>query len=269
MIWIATYFGWQIQTIALISITKVWDPLLNQTISTNYLQLTRYALVIIHIIYYRLSNWVSWNALWMWGQLLKVLMRVLFYLGPLTNMMLALTNMILGRSCEFQLGQVSERFFVTRFIIDNFALDRILYRGANLDLSVYSRAELKGSDHRPGIWCYSYQSHCILYWLTSTVFALMRADVRVIDTVKKAALSRLLLESVVSTGPGEKLDEKLAALTLPTDFVERAYHWLIHCVLKIDTFMKCLLPAQMILHGGTVPVSSRFWTSFRLVFTIS
>ena len=28
-------------------------------------------------------------------------------------------------------------------------LDRILYRGSQLDLSAYSRAELKGSDHRP------------------------------------------------------------------------------------------------------------------------
>lgn len=54
-----------------------------------------------------------------------------------------------------------------------------------------------------------------------SVFALMRADVRVIDTVKKAALSRMLLDSIVSTSPGEKLDEKLAALTLPADFVER------------------------------------------------
>jgi hypothetical protein len=50
----------------------------------------------------------------------------------------------------------------------------------------------------------------------------MRADVRIIDTVKRAALSRLLLESVVSTSPGEKLDEKLAALALPADYVERA-----------------------------------------------
>jgi hypothetical protein len=49
----------------------------------------------------------------------------------------------------------------------------------------------------------------------------MRAEVRVIDSVKRAALSRLLLESVVSTAPGEKLDEKLAALTLPVDLVER------------------------------------------------
>jgi len=79
--------------------------------------------------------------------------------------------------------------------------DRILYRGSSLDLSVYSRAELKGSDHRP-------------------VFALMKADVRINDAVKKAALSRMLLESVISTTPGEKLDEKLSALALPADFVE-------------------------------------------------
>ena len=32
----------------------------------------------------------------------------------------------------------------------NHALDRILFQGT-LDLSVYSRAELRGSDHRPGI----------------------------------------------------------------------------------------------------------------------
>jgi hypothetical protein len=50
----------------------------------------------------------------------------------------------------------------------------------------------------------------------------MKADVRVIDAVKKAALSRLLLDSVVATAPGEKLDEKLTALALPADFVERA-----------------------------------------------
>jgi hypothetical protein len=79
--------------------------------------------------------------------------------------------------------------------------DRILSRGNNLDLTVYSRAELKGSDHRP-------------------VFALMRADVRVIDTMKRTALSRLLFDSVVSTTPGEKLDEKLAALTLTVDQVD-------------------------------------------------
>ena len=29
-------------------------------------------------------------------------------------------------------------------------IDRVLYRGSKLDLSIYSRAELRGSDHRPG-----------------------------------------------------------------------------------------------------------------------
>ncbi|KAI0065841.1 DNase I-like protein [Artomyces pyxidatus] len=72
--------------------------------------------------------------------------------------------------------------------------DRILYRGTTLDLSVYSRAELRGSDHRP-------------------VYAAFRATVHIIDSAKKEALSRLLLENVTSTAPGEKLDEKLAALT--------------------------------------------------------
>ncbi|KAH6915044.1 phosphatidylinositol phosphate phosphatase [Coprinopsis sp. MPI-PUGE-AT-0042] len=74
--------------------------------------------------------------------------------------------------------------------------DRILYRGNQLDLAVYSRAGLKGSDHKP-------------------VFAIFRAEVRIIDSVKKAVLSQLLLESVASTQPGEKLDEKLKSTVLP------------------------------------------------------
>ncbi|PPR04035.1 hypothetical protein CVT24_010610 [Panaeolus cyanescens] len=76
--------------------------------------------------------------------------------------------------------------------------DRILYRGNVLDLAIYSRSELRGSDHKP-------------------VFAIFRVEVRIIDPVKKAALSRILMENVISTGPGEKLDEKLANLTLPED----------------------------------------------------
>ncbi|KAF5363510.1 hypothetical protein D9756_000348 [Leucocoprinus leucothites] len=74
--------------------------------------------------------------------------------------------------------------------------DRILYRGPSLDLAVYSRTELRGSDHKP-------------------VFAIFRADIRVVDTVKKAALSQLLLENIVSTQPHENLDEKLAGIVLP------------------------------------------------------
>ncbi|KAJ6628885.1 DNase I-like protein [Mycena sp. CBHHK59/15] len=79
--------------------------------------------------------------------------------------------------------------------------DRILYRGGILDLAVYSRAELRGSDHKP-------------------VFAIFRAAVRIIDVAKRAALSQMLLQSVVTTAPGEKLDDKLAALALPTTFVD-------------------------------------------------
>lgn len=72
--------------------------------------------------------------------------------------------------------------------------DRILYQGS-LDLAVYSRAELKSSDHKP-------------------VFAIFRTTVWIVDRVKQDALARLLLENVTSTSNGEKLDEKLAALTL-------------------------------------------------------
>lgn len=46
------------------------------------------------------------------------------------------------------------------------------------------------------------------------VYAIFRAQVRVIDVVKRNALQKLLYESIVSTGPGEKLDVKLASMTL-------------------------------------------------------
>lgn len=52
------------------------------------------------------------------------------------------------------------------------------------------------------------------------VFAIFRAEVRIIDAVKRAALSHLLLENITSTAPGEKLDEKLAGLFLPADYAE-------------------------------------------------
>ncbi|EGO27701.1 hypothetical protein SERLADRAFT_446933 [Serpula lacrymans var. lacrymans S7.9] len=78
--------------------------------------------------------------------------------------------------------------------------DRILFRG-RFDLTAYSRAELKGSDHRP-------------------VFASFRTSVRIIDTAKRSALSRLLLESTLDAAPGEILEEKLASLPLPINYVE-------------------------------------------------
>ena len=55
----------------------------------------------------------------------------------------------------------------------------------------------------------------------SKVFATYRAEVRIIDPVKKAALSHILLDGIVSTKPGEKLDEKLANLILPSETGER------------------------------------------------
>ncbi|EIN10872.1 inositol polyphosphate phosphatase [Punctularia strigosozonata HHB-11173 SS5] len=76
--------------------------------------------------------------------------------------------------------------------------DRILFKGKHLDLMIYSRAELRGSDHKP-------------------VYALFRSDVRIIDAAKRAALAQLLADNVLSTAPGEKLDEKLASLTFYSD----------------------------------------------------
>jgi hypothetical protein len=83
-------------------------------------------------------------------------------------------------------------------------------------LSVYSRAELRGSDHRPG--------NLLEFLLTAgletdpiLVFALFRTEVRIVDTVKRAALSRLLLETTLAAVPDEILEEKFAALALPSD----------------------------------------------------
>ncbi|PVF99952.1 DNase I-like protein [Serendipita vermifera] len=71
--------------------------------------------------------------------------------------------------------------------------DRILHRGNQLDLEKYFRAELKSSDHRP-------------------VYALFRAEVRIVDQAKRSVLQKSLLQQITSTSSSEKLDEKLAPL---------------------------------------------------------
>jgi len=78
--------------------------------------------------------------------------------------------------------------------IDN-QLRPILYRG-DLDLAVYNRAELKSSDHRP-------------------VFAfVLETVVWIVIGAKRDALAGSCWENVTSTAANEKLDEKLAGLTL-------------------------------------------------------
>jgi hypothetical protein len=55
-----------------------------------------------------------------------------------------------ARRCGYQRGLVS----AAKSGVDpwgNLFADRILYRGNQLDLSVYSRSELRGSDHKPGL----------------------------------------------------------------------------------------------------------------------
>lgn len=92
--------------------------------------------------------------------------------------------------------------------------DRILYKGRELHPLSYHRAELRSSDHRPGlstipIFCFvSLRANTLIL-----VYASFLARVRRIDPEKKAALARLITERVVATGPGEKLDDKLADLT--------------------------------------------------------
>ncbi|KAG6821534.1 hypothetical protein H0H93_000043 [Arthromyces matolae] len=90
--------------------------------------------------------------------------------------------------------------------------DRILYRGTQVDLSVYSRAELRGSDHKPGMD----------FPLMTILFAIFRAEIRIIDAVKRHSLSRLLFNSIASgeEHSGEQLDEKLASLVFPSDITE-------------------------------------------------
>ena len=84
-----------------------------------------------------------------------------------------------------------------------------------------------GSDHRPGE--YSLDGwHCTRL-TKGEVFAIFRAGVRVIDTVKKNALQKLLLESVISTEPGVKLDEKLASMTLSDYPEDCTFHWFFEC----------------------------------------
>lgn len=58
------------------------------------------------------------------------------------------------------------------------------------------------------------------------VFALFRTEVRIIDTVKRATLSRLLLETTLAAVPGEMLEEKIAALALQSDKDDRKASYL-------------------------------------------
>ncbi|GAA5931421.1 uncharacterized protein JCM15063_001462 [Sporobolomyces koalae] len=71
--------------------------------------------------------------------------------------------------------------------------DRIIYRGQDLDVNRYSRAELYNSDHRP-------------------VYAIFRAMVRSVDHVKQSALRKQLLHDLLQHAPDEKLDDKLTRL---------------------------------------------------------
>ena len=86
---------------------------------------------------------------------------------------------------------------------------------------MYNRAELKSSDHRP-------------------VFALFKTVVWIVDQAKRDALARLLLENVTSTSNGEKLDEKLAVLTLhPLTADDRGYF---DFVLEFCDLIQCPVP---------------------------
>lgn len=55
------------------------------------------------------------------------------------------------KKCGYQRGLVRHLYFILDALaMSKFTADRILYRGSQLDMAVYSRAELRGSDHKPG-----------------------------------------------------------------------------------------------------------------------
>ena len=65
-----------------------------------------------------------------------------------------------------------------------------------------------GSDHKP-------------------VFGIFRAEVRIVDPVKKAVMSRMLLERVMSTEDGQSLMDKLKETPLSRTMGEstRGFHF--------------------------------------------
>lgn len=74
--------------------------------------------------------------------------------------------------------------------------DRILFKGPNLDCFRYCSVDImKGSDHRP-------------------VYATFITDVRKIDDKKRELIAKKLHDDLVTTAPGETLDEKLNRLGL-------------------------------------------------------
>ncbi|SCV69109.1 BQ2448_2129 [Microbotryum intermedium] len=73
--------------------------------------------------------------------------------------------------------------------------DRILYRGRDLDVTRYQRAELRASDHRP-------------------VYAMFRARIRSIDHSFRAALRKQISEEIMALEKGDTLDNKLRRLTV-------------------------------------------------------
>ncbi|GAA5878352.1 hypothetical protein JCM16303_002744 [Sporobolomyces ruberrimus] len=79
--------------------------------------------------------------------------------------------------------------------------DRIIYKGQDLDVNRYARAELRSSDHRP-------------------VYAIFQASIRNVDHAKRSALRKELLHELLKHGPDEKLDDKLTRLAHGSDEVD-------------------------------------------------
>nr|XP_019012040.1 phosphatidylinositol phosphate phosphatase [Kwoniella pini CBS 10737]OCF50821.1 phosphatidylinositol phosphate phosphatase [Kwoniella pini CBS 10737] len=68
--------------------------------------------------------------------------------------------------------------------------DRILFKGPALRLKEYNRAELMTSDHRP-------------------VYAVFDATIREVDHARKDAIAKEIVHSILTSGGGKKIDEKV------------------------------------------------------------
>ena len=90
-----------------------------------------------------------------------------------------------ARNSGFQHGPVSH------YVGVGLTTDRILFRGSQLRLKEYHRAELRTSDHRP-------------------VYAVFQATVREIDESRKEQITQQITQEIRKTGPRDAtVDEKV------------------------------------------------------------
>lgn len=143
----------------------------------------------------------------------------------------AQTLTIRQRRCEFQLTpvcSVSRLWSGPGLTVPPLVFaDRIIYKGQDLDVNRYARAELRSSDHRPGkaslSRAVSPSFECVLTSIVAllcAVYAIFQASIRNVDHAKRSALRKELLHELLKHGPDEKLDDKLTRLAHGSDEVD-------------------------------------------------